>query len=216
MDEIGCTTCHVRNLEVSHDRRVADAETTFDSERGIFNELFTEVYPLFGPLKDADPYPQLLPIGGKFLVENVFTDLKRHNLGPNFHERDFDGSLIETHVTEPLWGVATTAPYGHDGRSVNLDAVIRRHGGEAEKQRWAYVELGPENQSKIIDFLQTLVLFPPDDTASSLNPGKPGSDNPQDPANHGNINLGLLVPAQVRGSGVSGCHLSDGYGSESA
>jgi cytochrome c peroxidase len=199
MEEIGCTSCHVRNLEVNHDRRVADAETTFDPERGIFNELFTEVYPLFGPLKDEDPYPQLLPIGGKFLVENVFTDLKRHDLGPNFHERDFDGSLIETHVTEPLWGVATTAPYGHDGRSVNLDAVIRRHGGEAEQERWAYVQLGPENQSKIVDFLQTLVLFPPDDTASSLNPGKPGSDNPQDPANHGNINLGLLFQLKYEG-----------------
>ncbi len=153
MEQIGCTTCHVRNLEVSHDRRVADAETTYDAERGIFNELFTEVYPLFGPLKDGDPYPQLLPIGGKFLVENVFTDLKRHDLGPNFHERDFDGSRITSHVTEPLWGVATTAPYGHDGRSVNLDAVIRRHGGEAEDVTRAYVALSAENQSKIIDFL---------------------------------------------------------------
>ena len=192
MEEIGCTTCHVRNLEVRHDRRVADAETTHDAERGIFNELFTEVYPLFGPLKDSDPYPQLLPIGGKFLVENVFTDLKRHDLGPNFHERDFDGSRITSHVTEPLWGVATTAPYGHDGRSVNLDAVIRRHGGEAEEVTRAYIALSDENQGKISDFLETLVLFPPDDTASSLNPGVTGSDDPQNPANHGNINLGLL------------------------
>jgi hypothetical protein len=192
MEQIGCTTCHVRNLEVRHDRRVADAETTYDPERGIFNELFTEVYPLFGPLKDSDPYPQLLPIGGKFFVENVFTDLKRHDLGPNFHERDFDGSRITSHVTEPLWGVATTAPYGHDGRSVNLDAVIRRHGGEAEDVTQAYIALSPDDQSKITEFLHTLVLFPPDDTASSLNPGVPGSDDPQNPTNHGNINLGLL------------------------
>ena len=33
--------------------------------------------------------------------------------------------------TPPLWGVGQTAPYGHDGASLDLDAVIRRHGGEA-------------------------------------------------------------------------------------
>src|SRR5690606_30615448 len=156
--------------------------------------------PLFVPLDDGDPYPQLVPVGGSFLVENVFTDLKRHDLGPEFHERDYDGSRITSHVTEPLWGVGTTAPYGHDGRSVNLDAVIRRHGGEAEAVRQRYVGLGEDEQAKIIEFLQTLVLFPPDDTASSLNPGVPGSADPQLPENHGNINLGLLFQIDTEGA----------------
>jgi hypothetical protein len=40
--------------------------------------------------------------------------------------------------------------------------------------------------------LQTLVLFPPDDTASNLNPGVPTSDDPQSPTNHGSIALGAL------------------------
>ena len=35
-------------------------------------------------------------------------------------------------MTEPLWGVGTTAPYGHDGRSGTLEDVILRHGGEAQ------------------------------------------------------------------------------------
>lgn len=200
MEQIGCTTCHVQNLTIDHDRRVADAETTYDPERGIFNQLFTDVYPLFGPVEDGDPYPQLLPVGGSFVVENVFTDLKRHDLGPQFHERDYDGTRITSHVTEPLWGVGTTAPYGHDGRSVNLDSVIRRHGGEAERVTRAYVALSADEQAKITEFLQTLVLFPPDDTASSLNPGVPGSADPQDPANHGNINLGLLFQIDYEGA----------------
>ena len=44
----------------------------------------------------------------------------------------------------------------------------------------------------------TLVLFPPDDTASNLNPGDPDSTDPQDPANHGSINLGALfqIPSE--------------------
>lgn len=199
MQRIGCTGCHVPNLEVRNDRRVADVETKYDPERGIFNGLFAEATPLFKTVADTDAYPQLQPVGGSFLVENVFTDLKRHDLGPAFHERDFDGTRITMHVTEPLWGVGSTAPYGHDGRSVTLDAVIRRHGGEAERAKSAYIALGPDEQEKIIDFLQTLVLFPPDDTASNLNPGVPSSADPQNPANHGSINLGALFQIQYEG-----------------
>ncbi|HUQ51755.1 MAG TPA: hypothetical protein VM692_06005 [Gammaproteobacteria bacterium] len=64
----------------------------------------------------------------------------------------------------------------------------------------AYVALGPDNQEKIIDFLQTLVLFPPDDTASNLNPGVPSSDDPQLPGNHGSISLSPLF--QIPSEGV--------------
>ncbi len=199
LESIGCTSCHVRNLEIERDRRVADVDTAYDSERGIFNGLFADVYPLFGPVDDGEAYPLLLPLGGSFVVENVFTDLKRHDLGPAFHERDYDGTRITSHVTEPLWGVGTTAPYGHDGRSVNLDAVIRRHGGEAAEVTAAYEALDADDQTKITEFLQTLVLFPPDDTASSLNPGVPGSADPQAPANHGGISLAPLFQIDYEG-----------------
>jgi hypothetical protein len=200
MQRIGCTSCHVRNLEIRKDRRVADVETAYDPVHGIFNDLFAEAYPLFMAVPDGDAYPQLRPVGGSFVVENVFTDLKRHDLGPAFEERDYDGTRITSHVTEPLWGVGTTAPYGHDGRSVTLDAVIRRHGGEAARTTMAYVALSPDDQSKIVDFLNTLVLFPPDDTASNLNPGEPSSGDPQLPGNHGSINLGLLFQIGYEGA----------------
>lgn len=199
MERVGCTSCHVRNLEIRNDRRIADVETRYDAERGIFNDLFAQATPLFRKVPDSDQYPQLLPIGGSFVVKNVFTDLKRHDLGPAFHERDFDGKRITSHVTEPLWGVGTTAPYGHDGRSVTLDAVIRRHGGEAASSTAAYVGLTPDQQEQIVAFLETLVLFPPDDTASNLNPGVPTSDDPQNPANHGSINLGALFQIPYEG-----------------
>ena len=95
--------------------------------------------------------------------------------------------------------MASTAPYGHDGRSINLDAVIRRHGGEAGWQAQAYRRLGADDRSKIIEFLQTLVLFPPDDTASNLSPGDPASRDVQNPANHGSINLGKLFQIAEEG-----------------
>lgn len=196
MQQIGCTSCHVKDLEINTDRRVADVETAYDPQRGILNEMFADVYPLFGVVEDGNPQPLVLPMEQSFLVENIFTDLKRHNLGPEFEERDFDGSRITMHITEPLWGVGNSAPYGHDGRSVNLDAVIRRHGGEAASVTRAYEALGERGQDKIVDFLETLVLFPPDDTASNLNPGNPGGDV-QLPADHGNINLGVLFQTSV-------------------
>ena len=192
MRSIGCTSCHAQDLTIERDRRVADVETRYDRERGIFNDLFAEASTRFQTVDDGNANPLVLPAEESFVVRNVFTDLKRHDLGPAFHERDFDGTRITEHVTEPLWGVGSTAPYGHDGRSINLDAVIRRHGGEAAQSARAYRRLGERNQSMIIDFLQTLVLFPPDDTASNLNPGDPNSDDPQNPANHGSINLGAL------------------------
>lgn len=200
MDSIGCTGCHVQNLEIKRDRRVADVETNYDPVRGIFNDLFAEASTRFQTVNDGDAYPQLLPMEESFVVRNVFTDLKRHDLGPKFHERDFDGTRITEHVTEPLWGVGSTAPYGHDGRSINLDTVIRRHGGEARRATRAYRRLDENSRDMILDFLQTLILFPPDDTASNLNFGDPNSSDPQDPDNHGSINLGALFQIAEEGS----------------
>ena len=71
-------------------------------------------------------------------------------------------------LTRPLWGVASTGPYGHDGRSNTLDDVILlRHGGEAKASRDAYAALPSRDSDALLKFLNTLVLFPPDDTASN-------------------------------------------------
>lgn len=198
MREIGCTSCHVPNLVIDSDRRVADVETVYDRQKGIFNDLFATASTQFDIVQDGDQYPLLVPQGNQFVVRNIYTDLKRHDLGPAFHEREYDGSLVTEFVTEPLWGVGSTSPYGHDGRSINLDQVIRRHGGEARRAKRAYVRLSVTDQYAIQAFLQTLVLFPPDDTASNLNPGNPGTRNPQEPSEHGSILLPALfqIPSE--------------------
>jgi len=199
MRAIGCTACHVQNFDIAHDRRVADADTRYDADRGIFNHLYTTVSPLFDTVRDADAYPKLTPHGGHFAATNLFTDFKRHDLGPMFHERNYDGTVHTEFMTAPLWGIGTKAPYGHDGRSVTLDDVILRHGGEAEASKEAYVALGDDNQRTILEFLGTLLLFPPDDTASNLNPGNPGTDDPQTPAQHGSIALSALFQISSEG-----------------
>ncbi len=198
MERIGCTSCHVQNLRVERDRRIASVETRFDPAKGIFNRLYATATTQFKVVNDGDQYPQLL--GEPFLVKNIFADFKRHDLGPAFHEREYDGSLVTEFVTEPLWGVGSTPSYGHDGRSINLEEVILRHGGEAQEPRDAFASMNWLNQRKILAFLETLVIFPPDDTASNLNPGVPGTASPQDPSQHGSINLGALfqIPSEGR------------------
>jgi hypothetical protein len=132
-----------------------------------------------------------LPAQQSFVVRNFFADLKRHDLGPKFHERNYDGSLQTEFMTEPLWGVGSTSPYGHDGRSINLQEVILRHGGEALTERNAFAALPESSRSALLDFLNSLVLFPPDDTASNLDPGDPNAPGfPQ--RGHGSINLSVL------------------------
>jgi hypothetical protein len=171
MAEIGCTQCHIPDLPLTHDRRVADVETIYDPQRGGLNRLFATATPLHDEVDDGSGFPTLKrPLLRPFLVRDMFTDFKRHDLGRNFHEPDFNGAVTTEFMTMPLWGVGSTAPYGHDGRSINLEEVILRHGGEAQPSRDAFAQLPEEEQDAVLRFLASLVLFPPDDTASNLDP----------------------------------------------
>ena len=124
-------------------------------------------------------------------MRNIFTDFKRHDLGPNFHEVEFDNTLRTEFLTTPLWGVGSTPSYGHDGRTMSLEDVIRRHGGEATEARNNFVSLNSTNRNAILAFLNSLILFPPDDTPSNLDPVDP--NNPRFPqAGHGSIRLTTL------------------------
>ena len=182
------------------DRRVADVETKFDPANGIFNRLFATATTLFKVMQDGQPFPRLEPKRDSFVVRNFFSDLKRHDLGSTFHERNYNGTLQKEFLTTPLWGVGSTGPYGHDGCSINLKEVILRHGGEARDSRDQFAQLSDSEQQTILDYLSALILFPPDDTASTLNPGVPGTNNPQDPAQHGSIALSALF--QIPGEGA--------------
>jgi len=192
-NRIGCASCHVADLTVNHDRRVADVETVYDRSKSVFfNSLFATAAALFYPKDDGSGYPALkLPTGNPFVVQDLFTDFKRHDLGKNFYERNWDGTMQTTFITRPLWGVGSTGPYGHDGRSMTLNDVILRHDGEAKATRDTFAGLSVGQQNALIAFLNSLVLFPPDDTASDLDPGDPNNPNfPQ--AAHGSIKLGVL------------------------
>lgn len=193
MRAIGCTQCHVPDLTIDRDRRVADVETTFDPLNGnVFNRFHAIATPLYTEVDDGSGLPTLKqPLQQAFVVERIFTDLKRHDLGLAFHERNFDGSVTTAFMTTPLWGVGSTAPYGHDGRSATLEDVILRHGGEAQAQRDAFEQLSSTEKQEVLAFLGTLVLFAPPDTASNLDPAQ--KLDPKYPLEkHGSIDLSVL------------------------
>jgi Di-haem oxidoreductase, putative peroxidase len=186
--EVGCATCHIPNFTIQRDRRVADVETVYNPANGIMNRLFATATPLLqNPESIGQDVPKV-PAFRSFVVRNIFTDFKRHDLGPNFHEREYNGTIRTHFMTTPLWGVGSTPPYGHDGRSINLLEVILRHGGEALASRNAFASRSSGMRDAIIAFLNSLILFPPDDTASNLNPGDRAAPGfPQ--FGHGSIRL---------------------------
>jgi hypothetical protein len=189
MGKLGCTGCHVDSLPLARDRRVADVETAYDRSFGYYNGLYATASLLMSEEDDRSGNPTLKhPLQGRFVVRGFFSDLKRHDVGPKFYERNYDGSTRTEFMTTPLWGVGSSPPYGHDGRSINLREVILRHGGEAMSARNAFARLSDGQETALLEFLESLVLFPPDDTASNLDPGDPSA--PGYPVHgHGSIRL---------------------------
>jgi hypothetical protein len=204
---LGCASCHIASLTINADRRVADVETVFadfnpgtpTSSGNPLNRLFATATTRFVVVDDPSSEPVIKqPARQSFVVNNFFADLKRHDLGNNFVERNFDGTFQRQFITEPLWGVATTSPYGHDGRSQTVEEVIMRHGGEALTSRNNFNGQTRANKNLVLAFLNSLVLFPPDDTASNTNNINPAASNfPQN--GHGSIALTPLFnnPADI-------------------
>ena len=58
--------------------------------------------------------------------------------------------------TPPLWGLADTGPYLHDGRAETIDSAIRWHGGEAKESAANYRSLSQKDREQLLSFLHSL------------------------------------------------------------
>jgi CxxC motif-containing protein (DUF1111 family) len=202
LQQFGCTNCHVKDFTIRRDRRVADVETVFnDTDGNPFNQMFATASLRLVEIANSGTPSLKRPSFQSFIVRNIHTDFKRHDMGLNFAEVNYNSTaaspnLRREFITEPLWGVGDTPPYGHDGRSGNLDLVILRHdspGAEAAARTaaQAFRNTSEAVRIQIRKYLASLVLFAPDDTSSNLNPANPATANfPQ--FGHGSINLGAL------------------------
>ena len=95
---------------------------------------------------------------GAVNINGLYSDLRSHDVGPAFHEPQSDGRVLTQFRTTPLWGVAHSAPYGHDGASLDLEAVINRHAGEAAASQRSFATASPADRAALMGFLRCLVL----------------------------------------------------------
>lgn len=147
-EDIGCASCHVPRLSLqtasfSLPSRDGGTDVVVDLERD-----------------GAEPRISRSVESGGFDV-NLFSDLKRHDMGEALADaRDDRGVDKSSFMTPPLWGLARSRPYLHDGRAQTLHEAITFHGGEASDARDAYVALGEAGQAPIRVFLTSLARGP--------------------------------------------------------
>ena len=153
------------NLKINRDRRVADVETVFDSLRGDIQR----------PLRNRDPSARYCGrrqrISGieaasisflyrqkhlyRFQAARSRSKLLRAQSRWNGSERIPDQTTVGSKKYPTLWPRwAEHQP--HDG-------VIFRHGGEARDSARIIAKLPALDQRLLLEFLDSLVIFPPDD-----------------------------------------------------
>jgi len=93
-------------------------------------------------------------------IVNLYSDLKRHDLGPQVAESvDEVGTGPSVFITQPLWGAGSTAPYMHDGRSPTITDAILQHGGEAADSLKKFVNLNERKKKALIAYIENQILF---------------------------------------------------------
>jgi hypothetical protein len=166
--EVGCVSCHTPDWHLfASNSGAKDYTERYDGDRRFFEMEVTynnKTERLEGTVRylAGQSANRRLPRRQAYTVRGIYSDFKYHDVGPDFYQMQFDGSIVRQWRTTPLWGVGSTAPYGHDGASLDLEAVVRRHGGEALTARKAFLSLGDEERRQVICFLQSLVLYQTD------------------------------------------------------
>lgn len=147
--QLGCTSCHTPALRLVDPILVTRPEQT---ENAASRAVSIDV-------ARNGPGPKIKPIdlpGSAFDVQ-LFSDLKRHDLGAGLAAPFDQGSIpARSWLTRPLWGLADTGPYLHDGRAPTIDDAIRAHGGEAQATTDAYLALPEPDQSALRVYLGSL------------------------------------------------------------
>jgi cytochrome c peroxidase len=160
---LGCASCHISTLPLKSltftDPAPYDmAGTLRASETAQSIQIDLSKMPFASQLQKNDKGEWLIPL---------FSDLKRHLMvdaqvdalgnelqAQRFVERD-------VFLTPRLWGVGSTAPYGHRGDFRSLDEIISAHGGEARFARDAYLASDKGMRENVIAFLRALEIKAP-------------------------------------------------------
>ncbi|HYC53746.1 MAG TPA: di-heme oxidoredictase family protein [Candidatus Binatia bacterium] len=151
-EAVGCAACHVPTLELRDP--VFDVRENLDPGRPTFSIDVAQDGdgPKIEP-KYANPKTE-------YLV-HLFSDLKRHDMGEELASPAPQGTIAaRMFLTRPLWGLAETAPYLHDGRAPTVHDAIVLHGGDAAVARDAYLALQEPERAAMRVFLSSLSRKP--------------------------------------------------------
>jgi hypothetical protein len=143
-EAIGCARCHVPYLPINKTKFELPSRS---GGSAVSVDLAKE---------GADPRLEAPAEGGPLRVY-LFSDLKRHDVGPQLKETRSDrGVAREQFLTRPLWGLSRSRPYMHDGRAPTIQDAIRFHAGEAQAEREAYDALTEAERASIRIYLTAL------------------------------------------------------------
>jgi len=163
-----CLECHVPDWQIhardevfEGDRRFFDLEVVWDAG------ALPQVYPFFKAdlrrLTRRAGEREVRAFGGA-TVGGFFSDLRHHDMGTDglnggYHETQFDGTLSTVWRTPPLWGMGSTFPWGHDGKSLTLEDAILRHGGDALPSRLRWQMASSAERRDVLFMLERLQLY---------------------------------------------------------
>jgi CxxC motif-containing protein (DUF1111 family) len=103
-------------------------------------------------------------------VSGIYSDLLLHRMGqelegggssyggqePPLQSGPSEETRPDEWRTPPLWGVADSGPYLHDGRAATLLDAIRLHRGQGTRSAGRFERLSPREQDQLIAFLKSL------------------------------------------------------------
>jgi len=151
-DAVGCPGCHVPTLELADTKFDARQPAGADRPPFVIDVAKDGDGPKIEPKYASDDTPYLV---------HLFSDLRRHDMGPALASPAAQGTIpAEVFLTRPLWGLAETAPYLHDGRAPTVQDAITLHGGEAAAARDAYLALAENARAAVRVFLLSLSRQP--------------------------------------------------------
>jgi CxxC motif-containing protein (DUF1111 family) len=181
--ELGLT--NPKKSQIAPGKFREDSSAALDMTARQLDELVTYVAALPRPVEilPDDPHKRELAIRGKTVfalvgcadchtpdlgdVTGIYSDFRLYEIEPERHSPGY--SVVSTPVdlphdhprpgewkTPPLWGVADSAPYFHDGASATLDHAIHRHGGSAKQSLKKFKKLPAPDREALLAFLGTL------------------------------------------------------------
>jgi len=146
MDEVADITFFLRTLAGPPRQLPGDADALAVIEQG------EQVFATSGCAKCHVP-----SLPGALGDVPLFSDLLLHETMPLTLRGIVDGDAGQREFrTPPLWGLAKTSPYMHDGRADNVEQAIFQHDGEATSSREVFRDLNLSDRRALIRFLNTL------------------------------------------------------------